>query len=59
MDGQGVGEDVSLPLGDYNYTNTFGFGTITAWNSTHLHYNAYADTDSKLGTDNFWIVKRL
>lgn len=45
-----------LPM---NYTNTFGYGIITAWNATHLHYAAQADTESSLGTDSFWIVKRI
>lgn len=53
--------DISVdgPVLPSNYTNTFGYGVITAWNSTHLQYDAKADTDSDLGTDLFWIVKRI
>jgi hypothetical protein len=46
-----------IVYGDYNYTNTFGFGVITVYNSTHLHYDAKADTESRLGTDRFWVIK--
>lgn len=48
------------PIGlRHNYTDTFGFGVFTAHNKTHLHYEAFADTENDLGTDSFWIIKRL
>lgn len=40
----------------WNYTDTFGFGVITAYNRTHLHYSMVPLTGT-LGTDQFWIVK--
>jgi hypothetical protein len=43
----------------YNYTNTFGYGLITVENATHLYYEAFADTEDTLGTDRFWIIKRV
>ena len=42
-----------------NYTDTYGFGVITAYNSSYLKYEAVANTDGTVGTDTFWIVKRL
>jgi len=44
---------------NFNYSNTYGFGVITAWNRTHMQYKAVADTESIVGTDEFWIVKRV
>jgi len=52
------GNNIDGPVLPSNYTNTYGFGVVTAWNSTHLQYEAMADTDSSVGTDQFWIVKR-
>lgn len=49
-------EGIILPRS--NYTDTFGFGVITAFNKTHLRYDATPVTDGKIGTDTFWIVKR-
>ena len=31
----------------FNYTGTYGFGTITFLNSTHLHYKTISNTDEK------------
>jgi hypothetical protein len=53
------GVHVDGPVLPSNYTNTFGYGVITAWNSSHMHYAAMADTESSVGTDDFWIIKRL
>ncbi len=41
----------------FNYTDTYGFGVITAANSTHLHFQSVSDTDSHIASDEFWIVK--
>jgi hypothetical protein len=41
-----------------NYTDTFGFGVATFVNSTHLHYSCIPVTGT-IGTDDFWIVKRV
>lgn len=43
----------------FNYTDTYGFGVITFWNATHLHYQTYADsnTDTTRCADEFWVVK--
>lgn len=41
-----------------NYTDTFGLGIATFSNSTHLHYESIPVTGS-IGTDEFWIVKRV
>lgn len=51
--------DNSYSENSYDYKNTFGFGIITVWNSTHMQYEAQADTESNLGTDTFWIAKRV
>lgn len=40
----------------WNYTDTFGFGVVTAYNRTHLHYSMVPLTGT-LGTDQFWVVK--
>lgn len=40
-----------------NYTDTFGFGSATFYNSTHLHYRNIPVTGD-IGVDEFWIVKR-
>jgi len=40
-----------------NYTDTFGFGVLTAVNATHLQYKAVPVTGT-VGTDEFWIAKR-
>ena len=42
---------------DYKYSNTFGFGVITAHNSTHMEYTSVPVTGS-VGADTFYIVKR-
>lgn len=40
-----------------NYTDTFGFGVATFYNSTHMHYECIPITGS-IGVDEFWIVKQ-
>lgn len=40
-----------------NYSDTFGFGVATFYNSTHMHYRNIPVTGS-IGTDEFWVVKR-
>lgn len=42
---------------DRNYTNTFGFGLITAYNASHLHYNVIPITGN-VGVDQFWVIKQ-
>lgn len=39
-----------------NYTDTFGFGSVTFLNSTHMYYEMIPITGTQ-GTDKFWIVK--
>ena len=39
-----------------NYTDTFGFGVVSALNSTHLKYQMIPITGD-IGKDTFWIVK--
>jgi hypothetical protein len=46
------------PILSSNYTNTYGFGVATAMNATHLYYYSIPITDSSVGEDKFWIVKR-
>lgn len=41
----------------FNYTSTYGFGVISAANATHLHFQSVSDTDSKVHSDEFWVVK--
>ena len=52
-------EAVPGPEGKITYVDTFGFGVITALNSTHLHYESHANTNNTKFTDSFWIVKRV
>jgi hypothetical protein len=40
-----------------NYTDTFGFGVMTAFNATHMQYKV-VPVSGTLGTDEFWVVKR-
>jgi len=49
--------NLSLDLFNYNYSHTYGFGLITAYNATHLHYEAIPNVDGKRNHDEFWIVK--
>jgi len=39
-----------------NYTDTFGFGSVTFVNSTHMYYEMVPVTGT-LGYDKFWIVR--
>jgi len=49
---------LQVPQNDlFNYTDTYGFSMITSWNSTHLYFHTYSDTDSTKASDEFWIVK--
>lgn len=41
----------------FNYSHTYGFGAITAINSTHLHYRMIPNVDGQFNHDEFWIVK--
>jgi len=51
---------VSRPT-NFKYTSTYGFGVITFFNSTHLHYSTVSDahhtSSTPLPGDEFWIVK--
>lgn len=63
-DGESVPMEVEVnvvpgPEGKITYVDTFGFGVITALNSTHLHYESHANTNNTKFTDSFWIVKRI
>jgi hypothetical protein len=51
-------EDAGLPLDTphWNYTNTFGFGVVSALNSTHLHYQV-VPVSGGIGTDEFLLVR--
>lgn len=40
-----------------NYTDTFGFGVMTAVNATHMQYKV-VPVSGTIGTDEFWVVKR-
>ncbi|RYY77464.1 hypothetical protein EON63_18705 [archaeon] len=44
--------------GNYNYSHTYGFGYITAFNHTHLLYQAIPNVDGERNHDEFWIVKK-
>jgi len=46
-------EGVILPS---NYTDTFGFGVATFFNTTHMFYRNIPVTGD-IGEDSFWIVK--
>jgi hypothetical protein len=46
---------VNLHLPEYNYSDTFGFGRLTAVNRTHLRYKYNPVTGDM--DDEFWIVK--
>jgi hypothetical protein len=50
-------EDRSLSV-EYNYSHTYGFGLITAYNATHLHYEAVPDMDGEFNHDQFWLIKK-
>ena len=43
----------------YSYRNTFGYGIITSFNSTHLFYENIPNTEKIRFSDRFWIVKRV
>ena len=40
------------------YSDTYGFGTLTFYNTTHLHYQSIPVTGT-VGYDSFWVVKRI
>lgn len=42
---------------DSNYTDTFGVGIMTLYNSTHMYYRNYP-VSGTIGVDEFWVVKR-
>jgi hypothetical protein len=50
------GEVADLLAGEYNYSDTFGYGRLSGVNSTHLRYK-YNPVTGDMG-DEFWIVKK-
>lgn len=42
---------------DIEYSDTYGFGVVTAYNATHLHYHSYPVTGD-WAVDEFWIIRK-
>eukprot|EP00981_Chlorochromonas_danica_P002541 scaffold487_cov178-Ochromonas_danica.AAC.29 len=43
---------------NFNYSHSFGFGLITAFNASHLHFQSIPNVDGLMNHDEFWIVKQ-
>ncbi len=41
---------------DIEYSDTYGFGVVSAYNATHLHYQSYPITGD-WAVDEFWIIR--
>lgn len=50
-------EERKSPFDDYNYSHSYGFGYITVYNRTHLHYSTIPISETNRTVDEFWIVK--
>ena len=48
--------NTNLEANRMDYTDTFGFGSIVFYNSTHMSYSNIPVTGT-IGTDIFWIVR--